>query len=313
MYVSLLIAFLVPAYAGASVAKTVPLKSNPSSASGIQYAKGMVSANFHNVPLRLAMQQISAATGLVFHIDKAVHGAVNFKTKRMALDRAMYRIFRPYNNAFVFDDVNGVPGLREVKIFRRGVAGRVLAASTDVIKSGKMNGLAVAGFQYALSMRGGKHAVNASTLSSARRAFTVNPRSVAGLSRLMRAISQTEHSIVMIHHKMQGEVRAIKTEQVKLQEKMNQPGLQGKQEIIKQMNRLNAQVTRARQNNVQMLMNEQKNLKELLAMRKAYANPDRQKQLVLARQSRQVSISRARQQQSLKWRNRALAKTGWQH
>lgn len=263
------------------------------------YKNNVVTARFQNAPLRKVLQLISDSTGVSFQVDKGVDGKITRDIDGLPLDEALLRILQPYNRAFVFDKINGRIQLVSVSILRKGGESwllaqydRINASESAKSSTSKPDGLSASTF--AGSTATGKSSASHRVMASGK--ADAAPGTAKGYGRLMQAIGQTQKSISLLQHKMGAERQHFQKQEAILKGQLALANDASKPGIVKQLRTLEAQSIRARQSDVQMLMNEQRNLRQLMALRAVYRSPSQQKLQWIARQNRQHAAVRVQQQ-----------------
>ena len=285
--------------------------------SSVHFQKGNLSVKFVNVPIRAALADIAASTGISVYFDPEIKATISSRFKNLPLDVALRRLLRNQSHALVFSkNPKEYRSLESVKVFREGrqsaaryevLGGGVVASvrtlyGETTVKPGETGGGSAEKFGV-LAAEGQKVAV-ADGKSSANLAAIkgINPNSLAARSQIMAAIVGVQRDMDYLQRKSAGEERALRRKMAEVQRELaagsadfvggGDGSKPDPRKVLGELRTYGGQLERSKQSNALRMIEEQKKMQALTGKLADLSNPAEQARRQAALQQQRAGAQR---------------------
>ena len=305
--------FLISAFLVLFFLVIFPLESAPPG-SEVRFQNGRLSAVFVKAPIRDALAQVAARTGVSIFLDPEIKVTISSRFEDLSLRAAFRRLLKNQSYAFVFSgDSKNKDRIESVKVFREGrfssVKYEVLGGEGYILSP--LDSKKVAGEKggavgkstatVAVSVGDGVDGVGEKGAAVLPSAAAINPRSTGARAQVMAAISRVQRNLDYLQRKSAGEKRALRRSISEVQRELassSNPSSSGTirpdpSAALKKLQTLEAQEARLEQSNYARKIDAQKEMAILMEKMTHLSSPVTQKQEYAQRQKRQAEAMRS--------------------
>lgn len=242
----------------------------------VDKSKNTISLNLVNSDMSDIAREISGQAGIKVFIDETITRKFTSKFKNMPLELGIKRLLGPVSSAFIFVEEKDASGrasyrLATVKIFK---SGNILATGFKEFNKGVLLGSGEDKGPQVFKDKGPRTSgTTARVLAPAAKSQRHIPRTPGAIRhRIMLA----KKNLNIIRKKNKAETAHIKKEISELNRKLSEnPDPEKRSELTRELGQAGQELTRVQNLNSRIIIDEERNLRELIEQASKIVNPQR--------------------------------------